>query len=247
MAYDTATITRNEALPDGRAQLTVAFTGPGGEPTVTRDVYIDAGTTTLSLKRWAIGIIDGLNSARTVMQLPALQVGQVIDVSAIVIPPSVSGFYVASALAMPKAASKNYLSVFNADPALIVQVVAVKINQELTAAVTGLARGYRLFAITSHSAGTPVTPAKTDNNWSALSANITSRSNGLTAAVFGSPLGIDALAEEETGTAGSSAWLYRESDAGAPLVLRQNQGVVIQQDATAGTGLLSAVIYFRVD
>jgi len=247
VAYETGTIIGNEPLPDGRARLTVNFTGPSGEPPVPREVYIDGGTTPLSLKQWAVGVMNGLNSARTLMLLPALQVSESMDLSAIVIPPSTAGFYIAAALAMAKGASKNYLTLFNADADLVVQVSAVKLVQELTAAVTGLARGYRLFPINSHSGGTLVTPQKTDTLWPNLNANITARSNGVTANIVGGAVAAESLNEEETGAAGNSVWIYRERDATEPLILRQNEGVVVQQDAVAGVGLLSALIYFRVD
>lgn len=246
MPYDTATVIANTTLPDGRGKLTFRFSG-AGEIDVDREIFVDGGTTVLSLKQWGISVKNGLNNADTVLALPGLQTGQVIDISDIVIPPSFAGYYVFPALAMAKGASKNYLTLFNGDADRVVQVAAVKLIQELSAAVVGLARGYRLLPINSHSGGTLVTAQKLDNNFPDLSANIVSRKDGVTVNIVGAPVGIESLNEEETGAAGKSAWLYRESDAGQPLILRQNQGIVVQQDAVAGNGLLSVLIYFRVD
>jgi len=184
---------------------------------------------------------DAIDAVHAALPIP----GSTFDFSAAVPDPPptpTSGSYVVSALAMAKSASKNYLSLLN-EGALAVDVVGVKISQELTAAVTGFVRGYRLFRTTAHSAGSLVTPITLDTNYPNLPGTITARSNGLSASVVGVPVGVAALTEDEA--AGSSdAWLldpWLE-----PITLRQNKGIVIQQDGAAGLGLLSAVIYFNV-
>jgi len=159
------------------------------------------------------------------------------------------GVFVSTALAMSKSASKNYISLFNGDASLIVDVYGVWVAQELTAAVTGLVRGYRLFRTTStaHSAGTSNTPVKLDTSTSNLDADITVRSNGQTVTSSGEALGGVGVGEEETGSGGSARhWLWNWKIEGVPIVLRQNEGVMVQQDATAGTGVLSAGVIFRV-
>jgi hypothetical protein len=156
--------------------------------------------------------------------------------------------YVASALAMSKGISKNYLSVYNADPTLKVEIVAARVAQEITAAGTGLVRGYRLFRFTTaHSSGTALTARQLDTAAPALDADITARANGQTiGGAEAEALAVVSLNEEETGAGGAITFLFDEKQAGAPIVLNQNQGVVIQQDSTAGVGVLSAAIYFRV-
>lgn len=157
--------------------------------------------------------------------------------------------YVASAVAMSKSASKVYLTLFNADASLVVEVALVVVCQELTAAVTGLVRGYRLFRTTSTapSAGTSLTPVRLRTAGTALDADITARSNGVTATASGDPLGIAGVGEEETGSGGAGPHImFSEQLVGEPIILTQNEGVMIQQDGTAGTGLLSAAIYFRM-
>ena len=155
--------------------------------------------------------------------------------------------YVASALAMAKAASKNYLTVFNATgSAKTVEIVYASVITSLTAAVTGLARGYRLFRITAHSVGTLITPVKLKSSSPALPAEITARKDGVTMTVSGDPLGIGVTNEEETGSAGMEANLFDECKIGEPIICAVGEGIGIQQDATAGVGVLNAFIYFRV-
>jgi len=154
--------------------------------------------------------------------------------------------FVASALAMSKSANKHYLSVFNAHATLKVEVVRVAVWQENTAAVTGLVRGYRLFRITAHSAGTTVTPEKRDTSQPNLNASITARSNGQNATVSGGALGGSAIYEDESGGAEGRAVMFDESLCGGPVVCNTNEGVTVQQDGTVGVGALSAQVYFRV-
>lgn len=156
--------------------------------------------------------------------------------------------YVFSAVAMAKAASKIYLTLFNADAALKVDIALILINQELTAAVTGLVRGMRLFRTTSTapSAGTALTAVKLKSASPALDVDITGRGNGVTATASGDAIGIAGVGEEETGAGGAGSHvLFSEQAVGEPIVLSQNEGVMVAQDSTAGTGLLSALVFFR--
>lgn len=155
--------------------------------------------------------------------------------------------YVASALAMAKGASRNYLSVYNADATLKVEIALAYVVQEVTVGITGLIRGYRLFRFTTvHSAGSTPTVRKTDTSMAALDADITCRSNNQTVGgVEAEALGVCSAYEEETGGGTDRYVLWDETETGAPVRLNQNEGVVIQQDSTAGTGVLSAVIVFR--
>jgi hypothetical protein len=72
--------------------------------------------------------------------------------------------YVFSAVAMAKSANKVYLTIYNGDASLVVEVVHVQINQEATAAVTGLVRGYRLSRVTAApTGGTTLTAVKLES------------------------------------------------------------------------------------
>lgn len=156
--------------------------------------------------------------------------------------------YIVSALAMAKSASKNYLSLYNADATLKVEIIRAIVCQEVTAAVTGLVRGYRLFRFTTvHSAGSSPTIRKTDTALAAVDADITARSNGQTVGgVEAEALGIASTYEEETGGGEGRYVLFDEVEESVPIRLNTNEGVVIQQDATGGTGVLSAKFTFRV-
>lgn len=161
------------------------------------------------------------------------------------------GVFATAGLAMAKAASRNYLTLFNGDASLVVDVLGVYVSQEATAAVTGLVRGYRLFRTTSTAptGGTLQTPAKLDTTTGALDADIAARvssGSGVTATASGDALAAVGVGEEETGSGGGRHWLWNWKIEGAPIVLRQNEGVVVQQDATTGTGLVSAGVIFRV-
>lgn len=157
-------------------------------------------------------------------------------------------------LAMAKAASRNYLTLFNNDDASgrVVDVLGVWLGQELTAAVTGLVRGYRLYRsnTTTPSGGTLNTPVKLDTGSGALDADVevrVSSGSGVTATVSGEAIAAIGIAEEETGGGGSSRiWLWNWKEIGMSLVLRPDEGIIVQQDSTAGTGLISVGVVFRI-
>lgn len=156
--------------------------------------------------------------------------------------------YVASTLAAAKSAGRVYLSINNADASLVVDVLGVWAAQEATAAVTGLVRGYRLGRHNSgHTAGTSNGWQRLDTTTAALDADITVRSVGVSCSVVGENLAAVGIGEEETGAGGAQRhWLWNWKIEGVPVVLRQNEGLALYQDGTAGTGLLSAGIIFRV-
>lgn len=79
--YNTATVVKNEPLPDGRTRLFVSFTGNAGETPVMRDIYIGGGTTVAMLKRWVIEQANDLNGTRSLGTSAGLQVGQVLDLT----------------------------------------------------------------------------------------------------------------------------------------------------------------------
>lgn len=194
-------------------------------------------------------IVSGSEAQVDVLTLPALIassaiIGKVQSANGF---ESTDNIYVASVVASAAGASKNHLSLYNADATLKVDVLEVYITKETTAAVTGLIRGHRLFRFTTaHSAGAVVAPLQLDTAMSALDADITARSASTIGGAEARPLGVIGIGEEETGSGGSKSSLFNHKDYNRPITLNTNEGVVIQQDATAGTGLISAVIVFRV-
>lgn len=165
--------------------------------------------------------------------------------------------FVTVGLAMAKAASRNYHFLWNGDGSLVIDVLGVWVAQELTAAVTGLCRGYRLFPVTAFdgamTTGTANTPVPLDTASSALDADIDAWISG-GSGIADSSLTLGSVAysaigvgEEETGAAGASRmWLWNWKEIGVPIVRRPSEGLIIQQDATAGTGLISTGMIFRV-
>lgn len=159
---------------------------------------------------------------------------------------SSENIFVASVLAAAKAASKNYLSIYNADTTLKVDILRIILCQELTAAVTGLVRGYRAFRFTTlHTGGADIVPLKLDTGMTNLDADITVKSASTIGGAEAIPLAVASINEEETG-AGGTVEMFNHIHSRRPITLNQNQGLTVQQDSTAGTGILSVVIEFRM-
>ena len=91
MAYNAATITANEPLPEGKVNLRVRFTGNAGELPRDRNLMLDGSATLLSLRQWAIAQVVELDAARAAGQLATFQVGQTINLAAIA-PPAATAF-----------------------------------------------------------------------------------------------------------------------------------------------------------
>lgn len=77
-AYNTATVISNELKEDGRTRLVFRFTGNAGEPGVTREYFVNSGSTATVLRNWVDSILGDLNLMRSAATLPALQVGQIV-------------------------------------------------------------------------------------------------------------------------------------------------------------------------
>lgn len=158
--------------------------------------------------------------------------------------------------AAPKGSSRNYLTVYNDDAALKVDILYVRVTQILTAAVTGLARGYGLFRFANAGGAGPSaggearTIRRLNTDGTAIDADITARTGvastiTLVGATEAEALAWAVLGEEETGSAGQNV-LFDWREAGMPIVLNTDEGIVVQQDATAGTGTVAVTCFFRV-
>lgn len=159
----------------------------------------------------------------------------------------VGDVYVGSVLASAVAANKHHLSLYNADPAFKVDVLQVYVTKEVTAAVTGLIRGHRLFRFTTaHSAGTLVTARRLNTAMAAPDADVTVRAGSTVGGAEAEALAVVGVGEEETAANGGRLTLFDWREANVPITLNQNEGLTVQQDATAGTGLVSVSIVFRV-
>ena len=170
------------------------------------------------------------------------------------IPAPSANVYVGTGTAMAVAADRVYLALLNRNSAVKIDVLRVYVAKEVTAAVTGLVRGYRLFRYSHNSAptgGTSIAPVRLDTAMSALAGSIdcmVSSGSGVTPG--GTPetvaLGTAGVYEEETGGGTGQYDLFDWRWTSRPVVLNANEGVYVVQDSTAGTGVISASIVFRV-
>lgn len=87
MAYTTAEIIANDLQSNGTRLVKVRFTGNAGEPLKEAFATIDASTTVLSLRQWALAQVAQGENVHTIGTLPALQVGQLITLTALPAPP----------------------------------------------------------------------------------------------------------------------------------------------------------------
>lgn len=156
----------------------------------------------------------------------------------------------ASGLAMTKAANKNYLSLYNAHSTQKVSILRAQVQWESVADATTRGRRYNLFRFTTiHSGGTIATARAVNSSFPNYSGLITARADGQTVGgVEGQPLAITSLLDTGKDAGGRSVetlfdWL---DFASTPIVLNVNEGAVIQNDSTAGTGLVSVILYFEV-
>ena len=153
--------------------------------------------------------------------------------------------YVASDRRTVAAANAWYLSLYNDTSSTFVEVTKVCISQSTSAAVTGLPRAFYLYRISIKSGGANATFAEYDTSSPGPTlARIKAARRPTAATTVGPPLAVCALNPEESG---GPNWVELFNAAGEePILLRGQQGVGIQQDGTAVTGLMSSYIVFRV-
>jgi hypothetical protein len=85
MAYTTATLkSKDQPFADGRVRIIITFTGNAGEPSIDRDFILNAETTGLELRRWAINEAAGLLARKTIVD--SLTIGQSINLTPIAPP-----------------------------------------------------------------------------------------------------------------------------------------------------------------
>lgn len=149
------------------------------------------------------------------------------------------------------AASSTLLSVFNASATHSLEIVHVYVTA-LSGAVTGLIRNYRLHRITANitAGGTAVTPVAFDSSHSLTASVTVNRQTAAATPMTGHTISGVSMArasryEEETGGGDARSVLFTEQDYNEPIVCRQNQGVIIVQDAAAALGTVFATIVFR--
>ncbi len=171
------------------------------------------------------------------------------DIRTLLTPPPARKVWCASGVSMVKAASKNYLSIFNASLTQKIDIFRVAVfNENVPSVNSGVVIGYRLFRFTSiHSGGTLNSSRKFDTAQTALDSLITSRKDGVVVGGIEpdalASLSLAEMGDRDTGSSYNNLFDYRWGG-NIPITLNTNEGVVIQQIATAGVGQVSAYIYF---
>lgn len=156
-------------------------------------------------------------------------------------------------------ANKVHMDMFNADPAILVKVLSVKVRPDIDTAVTGVVSAE--IALTRTTAvgtggtaavldGTTLTAptfAELDTASPALDADITARAAPTAGATAGALLGIRHVFTEETNAGASlvAAFGAEFVHEDYPIMLRQNQGLRLVQGAVASVGTLNFEILFE--
>jgi hypothetical protein len=148
--------------------------------------------------------------------------------------------YAVAVSASGVSASKHHLSIWNGSSSYI-RILKVIVSMHNTAAVSGYIMQYIMQRASAVSGGTALTIVKLDNRDPDLPSGI-SAVTGATVTLSEAPLAIFALNPEETGSQ-----CHVQFDPPKPIVVAPNEGITIQQYATAGVGLFNAVIYFSVE
>lgn len=147
------------------------------------------------------------------------------------------GVYASTALNLGTSNSEtNRLSLLNADAALIVDVLGVWAKWMNDGDVLlAISIQSRLRRCTAHSGGTLLTPVKLDSTTGALDGDITVRSTPTSVTQSGEDYGALALPTSggnasaiATGAINGKLWLWDWRRVGAPIVCRQNEGVVVR-------------------
>jgi hypothetical protein len=148
--------------------------------------------------------------------------------------------YVVAVSASAVAASKHHLSIWNGSSSYI-RILNVIVAMHSTATVSGFIMQFIMQRANVVSGGTALTIVKLDNRDSDLPSGI-SAVTGATVTLKEAPIAIFTINPEETGSQ-----CHVQFDPPKPIVVAPNEGITIQQYATAGVGLFNAVIYFSVE
>ena len=149
------------------------------------------------------------------------------------------------------AANRRVADLFNADATAIVRVQGLWLIPTLTA-ITGVNIGFGIKRTSAvGTGGTTQTPGKLDESQANLNANITARSGATGGATVVYTYFQCFLFNDET-NAGAGIVAYQNQlpvigDKVVEIVLRQNQGLLVQQDVSATVGLTGALLYFVVE
>jgi hypothetical protein len=149
------------------------------------------------------------------------------------------------------AASTVHWDMFNADAAFVIRVLSIRQIPNITAAVTGVITDWLLERTTAvGTGGTGITAWASDTSNTALDADITCRSKPTGGATQSTDLFSYSLSSEETNAAtiqiASQGGLELVPDplirSGQGIVLRQNQGLRVNQNTNSNAGNTAWII-----
>lgn len=147
--------------------------------------------------------------------------------------------------------ARRVADLFNADATAVVRVQGIWTIPTFTA-ITGVGIGFGLKRTTTvGTGGTAMTPRPLDTTFGALDPDITARAGATGGATVGYVYWQTYYNHDETHTGGAVAPYINLfpviSDKVVEIVLRQNQGILIQQDMAVTVGLTGALMYFTVE
>jgi len=151
------------------------------------------------------------------------------------------------------AASTLWLDLFNADATAVVRVMAIHHTMLVEGAVTGVGIRWQLLKTTAvGTAGTALTAWKADENEAALDVDITCRLKATGGATAGASLRwYNTSVEEAQGWGKDISLLNIVPDvlvsSGKGIVLRQNQGIRINQESSTAVGAGALLVGFMVE
>jgi len=161
--------------------------------------------------------------------------------------------YLAWANDVAPAASKHMITLFNASGSgVVVEVYDLQAYLLQIAAVTGVTLRWDILKCSASSAGTTITPEQFDSAAAALPAGVTVRTNGTVTA--GNRLGGRIVSGEELTTAltnapganGIDLLPMLKNQKAKPIVLREGQGITVQNVTSSTVGTFGLSVTFGV-
>jgi len=153
--------------------------------------------------------------------------------------------------AATNAANRRVADLFNASATAIIRIQGIWILPTLTA-ITGVNIGFGMKRTSAvGTGGTAITPRPLDTTYAALDAGVTARAGATGGATVVYTYWQAHFLNDETNAGAGIVGLINQlptiADKTVEIVLRQNEGLLIQQDVTATVGLTGALMYFTVE
>ncbi len=154
--------------------------------------------------------------------------------------------YGVCALDSAVAASKHHLSMWNSlGSNKWLEIILVKVGMQATATVAGFPMGFRLLRTGEGGvAGISLTPAKFNTGNADLPAQVYIATGAVPSSLIATLAAGTCNPEESGGHA--ECVLLDERINQQPLLLKESEGITIQQYATAGVGVVDVTVFFRV-